>query len=322
MHLARYALAATMVAVASASAVAQKPDSSGFITASDGARLYFEIHGKARDTVIVPGAALVASSLSPLQSELTLVFYDPRGRGRSDWIPESKRLTMDNEVADLEAIRAGLKISKAGIIGFSYLGLMTALYAMDYPARVTRLAQLSPMEPNQETASRYAPAERKVRSDSAAARLARSRVGADTTDFVAECKRWYAAYLPMYVGDTAVAASVTTEYCAHENETPKRFLWRNQQVTRSIGRRWDYTDRAKDMKVPTLVIQGDRDFAVSPDGGRRWAEIIPDARLIMLSGAGHLTYVERADRVLPALSRFFAGRWPPEAMQLRTTGRP
>ena len=72
------------------------------------------------------------------------------------------------------------------------------------------------------------------------------------------------------------------------------------------------------IRAPTLVIQGDRDFAVSPDGARRWAEILPDARLIMLSGAGHLAYIERSDRVLPALSRFFAGTWPPEAMQLRT----
>jgi pimeloyl-ACP methyl ester carboxylesterase len=191
---------------------------------------------------------------------------------------------------------------------------------MEYPTRVTRLAQLSPMEPNQETAARYAPAERKARSDSAAARWARARAAAsDTTDFAAECRRWYAAYLPLYVGDTAAATNVTTEYCAYENETPKRFLWRNEQVIRSIGRRWNYTEKAQAMKVPTLVIQGDRDFAVSPDGGRRWAELIPDARLIMLAGAGHLTYVERSDRVLPALSRFFAGGWPPEAMQLRTT---
>ena len=69
--------------------------------------------------------------------------------------------------------------------------------------------------------------------------------------------------------------------------------------------------------MPTLVIQGDLDFAVSPDGARRWAELIPDARLIMLSGAGHLAYVERSDRVLPALERFFHGNWPPEAMQLK-----
>jgi pimeloyl-ACP methyl ester carboxylesterase len=67
------------------------------------------------------------------------------------------------------------------------------------------------------------------------------------------------------------------------------------------------------------VILGDRYFAASPEGARRWAVLIPNARLIMLSGAGHLTYVERSDRVLPALMRFFLGEWPPEAMQLRTS---
>jgi len=69
------------------------------------------------------------------------------------------------------------------------------------------------------------------------------------------------------------------------------------------------------------LLQRDKDFAASPDGARRWAELIPDARLIMLAGAGHLTYVERNDRVLPALVRFFSGQWPPEAMQLRTSPR-
>jgi pimeloyl-ACP methyl ester carboxylesterase len=87
---------------------------------------------------------------------------------------------------------------------------------------------------------------------------------------------------------------------------------------RSLGRHWDFTKKAVLIRAPTLVIEGDRDLAASPDGARRWAELIPDARLIMLSGAGHLAYVERGDRILPALARFFGGSWPPEAMQLRT----
>ena len=91
------------------------------------------------------------------------------------------------------------------------------------------------------------------------------------------------------------------------------------QTMRSLPRRWDYTRKAAAIRAPTLVIQGDRDFAASPDGARRWAELIPDARLMLLSGAGHLTYIERSDRVLPALQRFFQGNWPPEAMQLKTS---
>ena len=319
------ALTATVIAAgvaASPSAVAAQapPDSSGFVTSPDGARLFYAIYGKGRDTVIVPAGVLLAPHLSLLRDDLTLVFYDPRGRGQSEWIADSKRLTMAHEVRDLEAVRAGLGISRAGIIGFSYLGLVAALYAADYPDRVTRIAQLGPMAPDELTSSRYAPAEGKVRTDSAAARFARARAAAaDTTDFAAECRRWYAAYLPVYVGDPASASQVPLEFCAHENESPARFLWRANQTMRSLPRRWDYTRKAAAIRAPTLVIQGDLDFAASPDGARRWAELIPDARLIMLSGAGHLAYIERNDRVVPALDRFFHGTWPPEAMQLKTS---
>jgi proline iminopeptidase len=299
-----------------------KPDSSGYITSRDGARLYYAIYGAARDTVIIPAGALLASALHPLRESLTLVFYDPRGRGRSDWIADPKRLTMADEVRDLEAVRAGLGISRAGILGFSYLGLMAALYVADHPDRVTRFAQLAPVPPDEGTAARYRPSEGKSRLDSAAVRLVRARAAAaDTTDFAADCRRYYEAYLPVYLGEPRNASLVTTEFCTLENESPSRFLWRNERVMRSLGRNWDFTRKATSIRVPTLVVQGDQDFAVAPDGARKWAELIPDARLIMLAGAGHLAYVERNDRVLLALMRFFLGGWPPEAMQLRTSPR-
>jgi len=297
-----------------------KPDSIGYITAGDGARIHYAIYGSGRDTIIVPGAALLAVPLNPLSIDFTVVFYDPRGRGQSDWITDGKRLTMADEIRDLESVRAGLGISKAGIIGFSYLGLMTALYAADHPDRVTRLAMLGPTAPDEETASRYAPPEGKARSAAAAARLKAARAAAtDTADFASECRRWYDAYLPLYVGDTTVASRVSTDFCTYENESPARFQWRVDKTMRSLGRHWDFTKKAAALRTPTLVIQGDRDFAASPDGGRRWAELVPGARLIMLSGAGHLSYVERRDRVLPALARFFSGEWPPEAMLLKTS---
>jgi pimeloyl-ACP methyl ester carboxylesterase len=309
-----------VMAVASAARAQPRPDSSGFITTADGARLYYAIYGSARDTVIVPAAALLAGQLSSLREAITLVFYDPRGRGRSDWISDPKRLTMADEIRDLEAVRAGLGISRAGVVGFSYLGLVAALYAADHPDRVARLVQLGPMAPDEATASRYAPVEGRLRSDSAAARLGRARAAAaDTADLAAECRRWYDAYLPVYLGNPARASQVSTDFCENANESPSRFLWRVDKIMRSLPRHWDYTRKATTIRAPTLVIQGDQDFAVSPDGARRWAEIIPEARLIMLSGAGHLTYIERSDRVLPALMRFFLGEWPPEAMQLRTS---
>jgi proline iminopeptidase len=296
-----------------------RPDSSGFVTTADGVKLYYAIYGRSRDTVLVPGGVLLAPYLSSLREDATMVFYDPRGRGQSDWVPDAKRLTMADEVRDIEAVRAGLGVSRVALIGFSYLGLVTALYAADHPDRVSRLAMLGPLAPDEQTFSRYAPPERKARSDAAAARLARARAAApDTADFAGDCRHWNEAYLPMYLGDSAWVAQVALDFCELRNESPARLLWRNDQTMRSLPRHWDYTRKAAAIRAPTLIVQGDRDLAVSPDGARRWAELVPNARLIMLSGAGHLAYVERNDRLLPALTRFIAGDWPPEAMQLRT----
>jgi proline iminopeptidase len=300
-------------------ASAQRADSTGYVTVEGGTRVYFEVHGRARDTVIVPGGVMLAPHLSALGTEFTVVFYDPRGRGKSDWVDDARRVTVADEVRDLEAVRAHFRISRAAIVGFSYLGLVSAIYAADNPQQVSRLVLMGPMAPDMQTASRYAPPERKARSDAATAKLARARAGADTTDFAADCRRWYDAYGPLYVGDAGDASRITTEFCVLQNESPSRLFWRNEQFNRSLGRRWDYTRKAGMIRAPTLVIQGDRDLAVSPDGARRWTELIPDARLIMLAGAGHLTYLERHERVMPALERFLKGQWPGEAMQLRTT---
>jgi pimeloyl-ACP methyl ester carboxylesterase len=49
-------------------------------------------------------------------------------------------------------------------------------------------------------------------------------------------------------------------------------------------------DRSKDLatiRVPTLVIHGEKDKLVAPSGGRATAKAIPGARLITIAGMGH-----------------------------------
>lgn len=311
------------LAAAAAPAGAQTqiaPVAEGHVPIADSARLYYAIHGTGPDTVIVPGGFMLAPYLAPVAEHgFTMVFFDMRGRGRSDWIYDPKQLTFAAEIRDIEAVRGHLGIGRAALIGFSYLGLVTAIYAADNPTRVTRLVQMAPQSPDARTAARYSPPELKARSQDAATRLRRLRAAAsDTADPAAECRRWYEAYNRVYVGDTAAAARVSTDFCAYENEAPARLFWRLEQMYKSMGDRWDLARKAAAIEAPTLVIQGDADLVVSPDGARRWAGLIPDARLMLLAGAGHLVHVERGDRVIPAIARFLGGSWPPEAMRTRS----
>ena len=49
----------------------------------------------------------------------------------------------------------------------------------------------------------------------------------------------------------------------------------------------DRVEGLKKLSVPTLVVHGNRDRLVNASGGRRTAEIIPDAQYIEIDGMGH-----------------------------------
>jgi pimeloyl-ACP methyl ester carboxylesterase len=49
----------------------------------------------------------------------------------------------------------------------------------------------------------------------------------------------------------------------------------------------DRTEQLRSIRVPTLVIHGDKDRFVAPSGGRATAKAIPGARLLTIAGMGH-----------------------------------
>ena len=58
---------------------------------------------------------------------------------------------------------------------------------------------------------------------------------------------------------------------------------------------------AAQIKVPATVILGERDMMTPAKAGKTLAAAIPNARTIVLAGAGHMMMVERPDELLAAL---------------------
>lgn len=66
----------------------------------------------------------------------------------------------------------------------------------------------------------------------------------------------------------------------------------------------DYHDgltSAAKVRVPATLILGERDMMTPAKAGRELAAAIPNARVVMLKGAGHMLMSERPDEVLAAL---------------------
>jgi pimeloyl-ACP methyl ester carboxylesterase len=56
--------------------------------------------------------------------------------------------------------------------------------------------------------------------------------------------------------------------------------------------------------IPTLIVVGEEDAVTPPDAARRMAGAIPNARLLLVPGAGHLPPVERPSETSAALLEF------------------
>ncbi|MFL6033322.1 MAG: alpha/beta fold hydrolase [Rubrobacteraceae bacterium] len=63
------------------------------------------------------------------------------------------------------------------------------------------------------------------------------------------------------------------------------------------GSRFDDSAEVGRIGAPTLVIHGAEDRYVPPSNARALAEAMPDARLRVIEGAGHLVFIERAEEV-------------------------
>jgi pimeloyl-ACP methyl ester carboxylesterase len=72
--------------------------------------------------------------------------------------------------------------------------------------------------------------------------------------------------------------------------------------------------RLDDLTVPTLVVWGTADGLLPVQLGTRWVQLLPDARLVLLEGAGHVPLLDRPAEFADLVTRFLDGPdWPAEA---------
>jgi pimeloyl-ACP methyl ester carboxylesterase len=67
---------------------------------------------------------------------------------------------------------------------------------------------------------------------------------------------------------------------------------------------FDLMDRLHEITLPALVISGSQDRLTPPKYGRYLADHLPDARLLIIEGGGHMMALEQPENVANAVSQF------------------
>jgi pimeloyl-ACP methyl ester carboxylesterase len=73
----------------------------------------------------------------------------------------------------------------------------------------------------------------------------------------------------------------------------------------------DLRDLLPRVQAPTLLLWGEDDAATPASDGATMAQLIPDARLVVLPGAGHYSYLDRPTETTAALDEFLASSQVP-----------
>jgi proline iminopeptidase len=303
-------------------------DQTGFITTDDGVRLFYRVVGSGDPTLVAvhggPGNShmSIEPDFRPLAQLYTVIYYDQRGNGRSDLIADGSRLSLNHHVADLEAVRRHFGIERMNLYGNSWGGLLVAAYASAHPERVERLIVHSAAPPTNEliaqmSASLTARAERRY----APADLRRFARWFDPAAHAAAenplemCREWQRMLIPIMMQNPDMYSRFRGDLCFGGDEAIRQQQIVNQHVWNTMGE-FDLRPAAHAVTATTLVIHGVGDN-IPLAASEAWTAAIPNARLLVIEGAGHVAQVERPDVFFPAIERFIAGDWPDGVRELR-----
>lgn len=292
------------------------PEEEGYVATPDGTRLFYQKVGSGPQKVIIPGRLFLFDDFKRLAQGRTLVFYDMRGRGRSDQIPEdqkSRKLSIHHDVKDVETIRRHFGFEKFSLIGYSYLGLMSVMYAMEHPARVERIIQMGPvplkfatMYPRHLTANDESP----VPDAEEIAKLRKlQQEGYHNTHPKDYCEQEWLVSRFRLVGNPANVEKLGKSQCDMPNEWPVNLVKHFGHSFASV-QRLDIAKEIAKVTAPVLTIHGTKDRNAAYGAGREWAFILPNARLLTIRGAAHAAYVEAPEIIFPAINAFLNGKWP------------
>jgi pimeloyl-ACP methyl ester carboxylesterase len=238
------------------------------LTRPDGVRFYHELHGPedAPPMILLEGMGGDIPgwrrNIPTPARELRMIAYDFRGNGNSD--EPRGPATMGTFVDDTLALLDELGVERAHVYGQSFGGMVAQELALTRPKSVLTLI----------LGCTHAGPARSVRAQ-------------DTK--VPKGEPWRAMYSPGFPDRHPRHVAEDLRIGAAQPKHPEggRRQWEAMQGLDSF-------ERLPSMRVPTLVLHGTEDLAVSPENAKILAERIPGAQLVLLEGAGHLYHSEQA----------------------------
>ena len=253
----------------------------------------YDVRGQGPALVLVQGLGVGRWGWEPVVDRLArrfrVITIDNRGIGASDAPAGSYSTRL--MAKDVVAVMDDAGVRSAGVVGTSLGGMVAQELALGHPERVDRLVLVATIPGGRLTAPMplktaylltWAPL---MRSDQRLRGFVEHNLGP---------------------GTLRRRAKVVRRLMALKRAHPQsEHAWRAQATA---GVLFDPLGRQRRIAQPTLILQGTADQVVNPVNAELLADLIPDARLRYVDGAGHLVCWDEPRRFTRLVTGFLTDR--------------
>jgi proline iminopeptidase len=246
---------------------------------------------------------MFGSYLDGLGDVCRLLLVDERATGRSDPAPPDT-WSLERQAADVQALADALELERFAVLGHSFGAFIALQHAVDFagsPA-ATIVSSGVPHARFLEHVGReleaFEPVELREQVQESWAREAHAQSQEDVASLTAD-------QLPFHFADPRDPRIDDLRAAMGDAVYGPDVL--RAAATESYGA-IDVEDRLAEVTHPVLVLAGRHDRTCSVPAAEAIAAGVPDSRLVVFEGSGHMTYVEENRAYLDAVRDFLSGR--------------
>jgi pimeloyl-ACP methyl ester carboxylesterase len=231
----------------------------------DGVDIYYEVHGSGPALILTHGYSATSQmwkgQIEPLAKNHTLILWDMRGHGQSDYPADPSAYSEELTVGDIDALLDKVGAKTAIVGGLSLGGYMSLAYYNKHPERVRALLIID-----------TGPGFKKDDAREAWNQTSRNRADTLEKDGLATLK----------------TGSAERAYAVHRDALGLAKAARGMLTQRDAT----VIESLPNIKVPSLVVVGSRDtpFLAASD---YMAAKIPGAQKVVIEDAGHASNIDQ-----------------------------
>lgn len=266
----------------------------------------YEVGGSGSPCILAPVSwgidyTLWAHYLADLEEKLTMVYFNPRGIGRSSEITSPSDWSMDSIVSDMERLRKHLGFDRIAVMGHSAGGFAALKYAIRRSENLTALILVGTAA-NTDYEKDFDDLSRTDKRIAGIFEEMRKPLKEEMTKEEL-MKRNLLLVFSLYFEDYQSHKREFEETLSDSRLSPDHLRY-HQQVDLP---RYDVLSELNKITCPVLMIAGRHDPICPPEFSQVLDDSLPNSKTVVFEDSGHWPFIEEEERFIESVFDFLEG---------------